>query len=58
MKQTETNFSLKDQLFNKNKVQHLAELIFWVYPEFDKTNFKQQTNSISQCNIGYVIKQW
>jgi len=43
MKQTQTNFSLKDQLFNKDKVQHLAELIFWVYPEFDKTNFIEDT---------------
>ncbi len=39
MKQTETNFSLKDRLFNKDKVQHLAELIFWVYPKLDKNTF-------------------
>jgi len=43
MKQTQTNFSLKDQLFNKDKVQHLAGLIFWVYPEFNKTNFIEDT---------------
>lgn len=39
MKQTKTNFSLKDQLFNKNTVQHLAELIFSAYPQLDKNIF-------------------
>ena len=39
MKQKETNFSLKDKLFNKDKVQHLAELIFSIHPDFNKIDF-------------------
>ena len=33
------SFSLKDQLFNKKKVIYLADLIFQVYPDFQKTKF-------------------
>lgn len=39
MKQEITNFSLKDQLFNKKKVEYLANNISAVYPEFESSDF-------------------
>ena len=42
MKQTEKNFSLKDQLFNQNKVSYLSWLILWAYPEFPAQQFEDE----------------
>lgn len=39
MKQTETNFSLKDQLFNKDTVTYLADLFVVSDPKFPKKKF-------------------
>ncbi|MCH2188868.1 DNA alkylation repair protein [Candidatus Gracilibacteria bacterium] len=39
MKQKEKNFSLKDQLFNREKVSYIAELIHDAYPDFQTIKF-------------------
>ena len=42
-RQTETNFSLKDQLFNKPAVSGLAKRIKAVYPQFKEAQFVKHT---------------
>ncbi len=37
----ETTFSLKDQLFNEEKIDYLSRLILNAYPEFSRSTFKQ-----------------
>jgi hypothetical protein len=37
-------FSLKDALFNQEKIEYLAQLIANVYPEFLKENFDFEDN--------------
>lgn len=39
MKKKEITFSLKDQLFNKNKIEYLAWCIKWVYENFNDIEF-------------------
>ena len=39
----ETKFSLKDLLFNKEKIEKTSNEIFFVYPQFDKKKFTQHT---------------
>ena len=39
MKQETTNFSLKDQLFNKEKVEYISGLIHESYPDFLEEDF-------------------
>ena len=41
MQQHEKQFSLKDQLFNKDKVRKISLEILAVYPEFDSKNFQK-----------------
>ena len=62
-----SSFSLKDQLFNSNKVQYLGDLIGQVYPAFDRAAFhsdvvnafprlelKQRIEHISTCLHQYL----
>ena len=42
MKNTKLNFSLKDQLFNKQKVEYISGLIKEVYPDFLSKNFEKE----------------
>ena len=42
MKKTKPSFSLKDQLFNKQKVEYISGLIKWVYPEFLSEEFERE----------------
>ena len=41
-----TGFSLKDELFNKNRVQYLADLFSVADKGFDAASFVQHTFSI------------
>jgi hypothetical protein len=41
MKKTKPSFSLKDQLFNKEKVEYLSGLIKNIYPEFSDKKFEK-----------------
>ena len=42
MKKTKPSFSLKDQLFNKEKVEYLSGLIKNVYPDFSYKEFEKE----------------
>ncbi len=42
MKKTTPSFSLKDQLFNKQKVEYLSMLLKNIYPDFLSENFEKE----------------
>ena len=46
MKQTTTNFSLKDQLFNRVKVEYIAECISAVYSNFLQKDFIEEVLTV------------
>lgn len=66
-----SNFSLKDQLFNADKVAYLSGLISEDFPEFDQPNFqrdvvvafsklelKERIAYISSCLHDYLPKDY
>ena len=67
----ETSFSLKDQLFNKDKVAYLAGLIKDAHPKFSKAKFqkdvlakfpelalKERITHIAECLKAYLPKSY
>jgi len=70
MKKTKPSFSLKDQLFNKQKIEYLSGLIKNVYPDFlseefekevleifPKLELKQRISHISKMFEKYILEK-